>query len=143
MVTGDGAVAAAGTEGFAKDMDAALARPNAALQRRGPHPLPGFLALALKVTGGDRERMAAVLAGVRAYQESKHKRPASKPSVAARAGASRLLDHGGHGPPVVLVPSLINAPDVLDLAPGASLVEHLAANGFNPLVVDWGRARPV
>ncbi len=98
--------------------------------------------MALKVTGGDRERMAAVLAGVRAYQESKHKRPASKPSVAARAGASRLLDHGGHGPPVVLVPSLINAPDVLDLAPGASLVEHLAENGLNPLVVDWGTPGP-
>ncbi len=98
--------------------------------------------MALRVTGGDRERMAAVLAGVRAYQESKHKRPASKPSVAARAGASRLLDHGGHGPPVVLVPSLINAADVLDLAPGASLVEHLAANGFNPLVVDWGTPGP-
>lgn len=104
--------------------------------------MPGFLALALRVTGGDRERMAAVLAGVRAYQESKHRRPAAKPSVAARAGASRLLDHGGHGPPVVLVPSLINAPDVLDLAPGASLVEHLAANGFNPLVVDWGAPGP-
>ncbi len=94
------------------------------------------------MTGGDRERMAAVLAGVRSYQESRHKRPASKPSVAARAGASRLLDHGGHGPPVVLVPSLINAADVLDLAPGASLVEHLTANGFNPLVIDWGTPGP-
>lgn len=131
-----------GVEGLETVMDAAIARADAALQRRGPHPLPGFLAMALRVTGGDRERMAAVLAGVRAYQESKHTRPVSKPSVAARAGASRLLDHGGHGPPVVLVPSLINAPDVLDLAPGASLVEHLAANGVNPLVVDWGTPGP-
>ena len=123
-------------------MNAAIAHANAALQRRGPHPLPGFLAMAMTVTGGDRERIAAVLAGVRAYQESKHKRPASKPGIAARAGASRLLDHGGHGPPVVLVPSLINAADVLDLAPGASLVEHLAENGFNPLVVEWGAPGP-
>jgi polyhydroxyalkanoate synthase len=129
-------------EGFETVMVAVIARADAALQRRGPHPLPGFLAMALRVTGGDRDRMAAVLAGVRAYQESKHKRPAAKSSVAARAGASRLLDHGGHGPPVVLVPSLINAPDVLDLAPGASLVEYLAENGFNPLVVDWGAPGP-
>ena len=98
--------------------------------------------MALRVTGGDKARMAAVLAGVRAYQEHAHARPRAARPVVARAGAARLVDHGGHGAPVVLVPSLINAPDVLDLAPGASLTEYLAANGFNPLVVEWGAPGP-
>jgi polyhydroxyalkanoate synthase subunit PhaC len=38
----------------------------------------------------------------------------------------------------VLVPSLINAPDVLDLAPGRSLVEYLTGQGFRVLMLDWG-----
>ena len=105
---------------------------------RGPHPLPAFLALALRETGGDAARMAAVLAGMRAYQQHPHARPTAEHSVVARAGTARLLDHGGRGRPVVLVPSLINAPDVLDLAPDASLTAYLATNGLNPLVVDWG-----
>ena len=49
-----------------------------------------------------------------------------------------LRDHGGHGPTVVLVPSLINPPHVLDL-PGASLAAVLAAQ-HRVLLVDWGKA---
>ncbi|NJC10052.1 alpha/beta fold hydrolase [Polymorphobacter fuscus] len=49
-----------------------------------------------------------------------------------------LRDHGGSGRPVVIVPSLINPPDILDLAPGNSLTDALAMAGLRPLVVDWG-----
>lgn len=41
-------------------------------------------------------------------------------------------------PPVVLVPSLINRWYVLDLRPGASLVESLVDNGFDVYCIDWG-----
>ncbi len=54
-----------------------------------------------------------------------------------------MRDHGtGGGRPVVLVPSLINPPDILDLAPGNSLVGGLAAAGMRPLVIDWGATEP-
>lgn len=50
--------------------------------------------------------------------------------------------HARSGRPVVIVPSLINGPEVVDLAPGASLVERLAERGFAPLVVNWGAPGP-
>jgi polyhydroxyalkanoate synthase len=54
-------------------------------------------------------------------------------------GRACLRDYGGSGPPVVFVPSLINPPFVLDLAPGNSLLRWLAEEGgVRPLLVDWG-----
>ncbi len=41
-------------------------------------------------------------------------------------------------PPVLLVPSLINRWYVLDLRPGASLVEALCAAGLDVYLIDWG-----
>jgi polyhydroxyalkanoate synthase subunit PhaC len=40
--------------------------------------------------------------------------------------------------PILLVPSLINRWYVLDLRPGASLVEALAGAGFDVWLLDWG-----
>lgn len=47
------------------------------------------------------------------------------------AGDARL-------PPVVLVYSLINRPDLLDLSPRRSLVKDLLRGGFPVYLVDWG-----
>jgi polyhydroxyalkanoate synthase len=64
--------------------------------------------------------------------------------VVWRAGCSRLLDYGtrGAGLPVLVVPSLINRPYVLDLARGRSLLRWLAGEGFRPLLLDWGTPGP-
>ena len=97
-----------------------------------------FLALALESSGGDSGRLAAVLAGVRAYQGHPYRRDAGCVPAVASAGVARLLDYGGSGPPVVVVPSLINPPTVLDLAEGNSLLRWLAGQGVRPLLVDWG-----
>jgi polyhydroxyalkanoate synthase len=43
------------------------------------------------------------------------------------------------GRPVLVLPSLINRTDVLDLMPERSLLEHLVAAGFRPLLLDWGK----
>ncbi|MBI4577250.1 MAG: alpha/beta fold hydrolase [Planctomycetes bacterium] len=64
--------------------------------------------------------------------------------VVLRAGAARLLRlEGAVGPrwplPVVLVPSIINRPDILDLAPGQSLAAHLLSRGLDVYLVDWGQ----
>jgi len=51
-----------------------------------------------------------------------------------------LRDHGGDGPPVVLVPSLINPQRILDLDPEVSLSAAIAAFGRRALLLDWGKA---
>ncbi|MEH3099335.1 alpha/beta fold hydrolase [Sphingomonas adhaesiva] len=91
-------------------------------------------------TAASPQRQAAALAGLRRYQEATRPPRRMRPAR-FRKGAARLRDHGGTGPHVVFVPSLINPPFVLDLAPGRSLVEHAARAGFHAWLVDWGTPR--
>ena len=79
-----------------------------------------------------------MLAGVRRYQESPYTRALPDMPVVAQAGGVQLRDYGGSGRPVVVVPSLINPPTVLDLAEDNSMLRWLAGQGLNPLLVDWG-----
>jgi len=119
---------------------ASLACGDAAPQRRprGPHPLSAFLRLVTDAVGNDRTRIAAVLAGLRAYQAHPYRRALPLPPAVAQIGSVRLLDYGGAGRPVVFVPSLVNPPSVLDLTDGNSLLRWLATRGLRPLLVDWG-----
>lgn len=119
-------------------MAAGLTRGHAALQQRGPHPLPIFLGMAMAVTGGDPTRMARVLAGVRAYQANAHRMAGLGGRTVAQLGSARLVAMAEEGRPVILIPSLINGPEVLDLAEGCSLVAHLVGAGLRPHVVVWG-----
>ena len=43
-----------------------------------------------------------------------------------------------HAVPVLLVFALINRPDIFDLRPGNSFVEHLLDEGFDVFLLDWG-----
>lgn len=104
----------------------------------GPHPLPVFLNVVTQALAHDRSRLIQVLAGVRRYQSAPRSTPRPPKPQITRIGATSLRDYGGSGPPVVVVPSLINPPTVLDLAPGNSLLEYLAKAGLRPLLVDWG-----
>ena len=119
-------------------------------RRRGPHPLPVFLAAVAAGCEGDPGRLERVLAGLRRYQAAPPAPHRRDHPVIARIGNVTLRDHSpaarragaATGRPVVIVPSLINAPDVVDLAPGNSLTAGLAAAGVRPLVVDWGDTEP-
>jgi len=51
-----------------------------------------------------------------------------------------LRDHGGDGPPALLVPSLINPPRILDLDEEISLTAAIAGMGRRTLLLDWGKA---
>ena len=59
----------------------------------------------------------------------------------ALEGGARLYHFrsaAARGMPLVLVPSMINRWYVLDLRPGASLVEALVGAGFDVWCLDWG-----
>ena len=100
--------------------------------------MPLFLAIAAQATRADTARLARVLAGVRAYQAHDHVRQLPPAPEIARVGDVRLRNYGGDGTPLVVVPSLINPPHVLDLAADNSLLRWLATQGVRPLLVDWG-----
>jgi polyhydroxyalkanoate synthase len=105
-----------------------------------PRPLPLFLELLRKVSENDRELARDALAGLRAYQAAPRAEPlAAKPEIARVRGAS-LRDHGGDGPPALLIPSLINPPDILDLDAQVSLADAIARMGRKALLLDWGPA---
>jgi polyhydroxyalkanoate synthase subunit PhaC len=96
----------------------------------------------------DREiarRAAVYLAGLEAYRRHPYRRSARRRRVLWRQGTTRLLDYGTGepAPGVVVVPSLINRHYVLDLLPERSFLDHFAARGLRPLVVDWGAPGPL
>lgn len=116
---------------------------DAALQHeRAPRPLPLFLELVREAGARDPALAKEALSGLRAYAEARRQPPRPpKPGIASVAGAT-LRNHGGSGPPLVLVPSLINPPDILDLDDQTSLTAALAASsGRTVLLMDWGPAR--
>jgi polyhydroxyalkanoate synthase len=102
--------------------------------------LPLFLELVREVSARDPKLAADALAGLRAYGAAERReRPAIKPEVARVRGAT-LRDHGGAGPPALLVPSLINPPRILDLDEEVSLAAAIARMGRRVLLLDWGKA---
>jgi polyhydroxyalkanoate synthase len=87
----------------------------------------------------DPELGRAALDGLRRYQSAPPPlAPVERPVVRTVNGTS-LRDCGGSGPALVLVPSLINPPTILDLDPGSSLAAVLARS-HHTLLLDWGTA---
>ena len=80
---------------------------HSALQHeRAPRPLPLFLELVRQVSEREPELAREALIGLRAYETApRAERPVPRPEIARIRGAS-LRDHGGDGPPAVLIPSL-------------------------------------
>jgi polyhydroxyalkanoate synthase len=114
------------------------ARITAALAAAGHRP-EAFQAAVLRVL---QRQDAALLHGLAGYRRHPQRREMAEPPVVWAEGGSRLLDYGegsaADGPAVLVVPSLVNRADVLDLLPEASCLRHLAAHGARPLLLDWG-----
>jgi len=125
------------------DARAGLLPEHGALQHeraRAPRPLPLFLALLQEIAARDPQLARDALVGLRRYQEAERaQRPPSREEVARVSGAC-LRDHGGGGPPAVLIPSLINPPHILDLDEQVSLASAIARGGRRVLLLDWGPA---
>jgi polyhydroxyalkanoate synthase len=117
-----------------------LPEHSAVQHEHAPRPLPLFLELVREVSERDAELARDALAGLRAYESAeRHARPAPKPEV-ARVGGACLRDHGGDGPPAILIPSLINPPRILDLDEQVSLTGAIAGMTRRTLLLDWGAA---
>jgi polyhydroxyalkanoate synthase len=99
------------------------------------HPPEAFRAAVLRRLA---EQDRALIAGIAAYRRHPWQRELPEVPVVWREGGSRLLDYGGTGVPVLVVPSLINQAHVMDLLPGHSMLRHLAAQGCRVLLLDWG-----
>ena len=118
-----------------------LPEHSAPQHERAPRPLPLFLELVREVSEKDAELARASLAGLRTYEQApRRQRPLPKPEISRVRGAA-LRDHGGSGPPAVLVPSLINPPRILDLDEQVSLTAAVARMGRRTLLLDWGNAK--
>ncbi|MGE5151378.1 MAG: alpha/beta fold hydrolase [Rhodospirillaceae bacterium] len=91
-------------------------------------------------------RMDRLAQGVVAYRNHPFERALETPPAAWQEGNTRLLDYGHTHPAarkrgaraVLVVPSLINRWEVLDLTPEKSLLRAMAAVGLRPYLVDWG-----
>ncbi len=89
------------------------------------------------------ERLAE---GVVAYRRHPFHRTLENPPAVWSEGNTRLLDYGAtHAAArrrgaraVLVVPSLINRWEVLDLTAEKSLLRAIAAEGVRPYLVDWG-----
>ena len=79
--------------------------------------------------------------GVAAYRRHPLRRTPTDYPVLWQEGSTRLLDcRMGQtaGPPVLIIPSLINRSYVLDLTPRSSLLRGLHRRKIAPFLVDWG-----
>jgi len=86
------------------------------------------------------ELAARALEGLARYEQEP--RPSVRPErpPVAQADGATLRDCGGSGAAVVLIPSLINPPHVLDLDEQVSLATAIAGMGRRALLLDWGPA---
>ena len=102
--------------------------------------MPLFLELVRLVARDDPATARAARAGLKKYERAE--RPPRRPPAPeiARIGGVCIRDHGGDGPPALLIPSLINPPDILDLDPGTSLALAIRAMNRRALLLDWGAA---
>jgi len=92
------------------------------------------------VSESDPELARAALIGLKNYEcIVRDSAGPPKPEIARIRGAC-VRDHGGGGPPVLLVPSLINPPRILDLDPEVSLTSAIVQMNRRALLLDWGSA---
>ena len=98
-----------------------------------------FLELVRQESARNPGLARAALAGLERYAAAPRVKRDPPPQVVASIGGSCLRSHGGDGPPLLLVPSLINPPHILDLDGDTSLAAALTATR-HVLLLDWGKA---
>jgi polyhydroxyalkanoate synthase len=113
---------------------------SAVQQKHAPRPLPLFLELVRKVSQQEPELAATALEGLARYERAPRAPQRQERPISFMSGSTAVRDCGGSGAPLLLVPSLINPPRILDLDGETSLADALARMGRHVLLIDWGPA---
>ena len=94
------------------------------------------------VADASNTRLHAMLTGIDMWRDHPFQRDAAEPRVIWSNAGARLLDYGAHidGQPVLVVPSLINKPYILDLLDDVSFLKRMSKNKLRPVLLDWGDA---
>lgn len=91
-----------------------------------------------------RQRLA-LLAQTATELQPRHG-PSSPRDVIWRSGAATLYHYpapaSADGPPLLVIYSLVNRPDILDFSPQRSVLASLRDAGLNVYLLDWGRPGP-
>ncbi len=110
-----------------------------------------------KLTGEEKQKLRLAIdehaknnldhfqAGIQTYHANPFKRPKPKAKTIWRRGDMRVLDYGSenkNAPPVFIIPSLVNKYYILDLLPEKTFAGYLRAQGFRPIILDWGAPGP-
>ena len=85
--------------------------------------------------------MERVVQGIRNYQLHSFKRPESVRPVVWQDGAVTVLHYKSKKKAkarVLVIPSMINGSEILDLLPDKSLLNWMAQEGFEIFLLDWG-----
>lgn len=117
--------------------------------RTGPKPLPFQLGMASLASAGlaggaafDDATLQDFFKGIKKYQSHAFKRSMPELPVVWEGGEARLFSaqkgKAKYRVPVVLIPSMVNKSDILDLLPDRSLLRWLAEEGFDAHLFDWG-----
>lgn len=84
--------------------------------------------------------MDGFVRGIAAYRHHPYHRALSEMPAVWQQGTTRLLDYsqpGCDGPPVLMIPSLINRAYILDLTQRRSLMRYLGEKGLRAFLLDW------
>ncbi|WP_292911861.1 alpha/beta fold hydrolase [Niveispirillum sp.] len=111
-----------------------------------PLATEAFAPFTLAVDREMRRRLDRFLTGLERYRHHPYQRDIEDAPPVWREGATRLLEMGGGGKPVLFVPSLVNRGYILDLSWRKSLLRWLAGQGgdsaggggIRPFLLEWG-----
>jgi len=92
------------------------------------------------VAEASNTRLTQMLSGIDKWRAHPFQRSMPEPPVIWSSSIARALDYGEtqNGHPVLVVPSLINRPYILDLMEDVSFLRRMASKGLRPVLLEWG-----
>ena len=119
-------------------------------ERSAPRPLSIYLGAALGMVGPDasedhiaahKKSVTRMLQGIRKYQEHSFHRPGSGGEIIWREGGTTLRFFAAEQAKgaLLLIPSMVNGSEILDLLPDKSFSRWMALQGFDIYLLDWGK----
>lgn len=118
-----------------------------------PRPMSVYMGAAMAMVTPDMapdavdahaQAIKRMIAGIQKYQSFPYRRDLSFPAPLWSDGGSRLYHYPAAGTAravLLVVPSMINGAEILDLHPNRSFVRWMAGRGVDVYLLDWGAPR--